>query len=1543
MLGSRSQKRASYRAAIALLCLAALALIAALLMAADPAGATITGDAPPASGDWVVSHPTAVAGETVTVPGNVVIRSSLDLEGSTVYLAPSSNGSLGLAVAATGQLNATGSRFASSTAYGYGFVVLGRMNASTTTFEDCFRGVRIETADTVLITDCSITSPLDVALVLEGANGTRVDGLHILSMSWRHQVTVSAATKRADVTEPVPVVAPGVVRVLGGHPSLAGLNVSFLRRVDASVTLRYSHDPGAFLVELECPVIEVVGATALNVSGVELHDALCRFYCDVTAISGLGQGVRAVLNVVSFTTALRAAEVPSIDLAGCSFERVWAFTTGLGIVRSGNFRSFTQKTDPLDPLVLGFHVSAALAGDGPHAYAVALHDMTVSSARLLQARLYPDLPGNGWPVFGLGITVDRVALDRSNGSVSVEFEPASTGRKTLDATLVMANCTFARTIESLVQVNCLPGPAPDSYRSFILSDTILLDRCTIGDSMSRTGALARTRVVGGLNDLFERTVELRNCTLVRNLGPLFEMRASESHTGGRERFVLTDCLLADNRETTYDPRVGPMPAWFTLQGWEEVTLERCTFRNNSIEEGIRIDAPGTGAEPSALTVRGCTFDGNHPIEARLRPPSFLNISWGGDLLIEDNYVVDSSMMLLNASEDPLFAHYSRLELRGNRVRDNFGRLVLLWNTDANHSLLTAVFRDNTFEDCTGPLVDYPHTDYEVKYLSWDARIDIVNNTARRCEGAVFWCYGDIHVRDNRFEDCLGLPLRLDNLRDNQPVLENNTFVRCEDCIHIGGKAAFITRVLMFMNDTSLNCTGTALSLFRVEANLTRIDITGAATAIVADDSVADAYDSTIEPGSARVADYGYVRVWSGLQVRVEWANATWVPSGNGVAGAMVTRFDRSGTFRGTDPTDDDGWTGVAWARQWSLEWLVGTLNYTLCTPYNLTASWSSFFSSVEVELDRPRVGADAVLLLFGDMQLPLLVVTAPADGARLNTTDMLIQGYGEDAGSGLHEVSVSWGLGPFVLMPMTPTGEFSYTVPDFPEGDVDVVVRLNDLAGNDVWWTGNVFIDHTPPALAVLEPANGLLTNGTWVPLVAEFEPGARVWVDLIEFPGASGRLETTITLNEGNNTVTVRAQDALGNEARVVLRIVLDTIAPELTVTIPRDGWYTNRTQFTVEGEVHGEDDLSIRIHLEGEAGDATPGSPDPDGIFTWDIRVQRDGTYTIEVLATDRAGNSARAVLTIHVDTTVPELGFAWPPDGHVTSARLLTVILMVSDDTDQAFLQGRWVMGRGRVSQTVTLEEGANLLTLRAVDGLGNERTISITVILDTVAPVLTITSPTSDPLRTNDPVVRVAGTVDGPATVLVNGVPAEVGPGTGAFSMDVRLLRDGSQSIFVLATDAAGNNMTRLVSIELDTVPAPVFVTFNPPGPTIADGVGHVNVGVETDSTAVRIEVVVSSKSRARTYTMQLAGETSWSALVTLEQGDNDIVVRVLDLYGNLNVTAPHPIAFEPADGGTTSPSMDPFVLSALVLAIGVAALIAALMLRRHMRRQPGQGR
>ena len=52
-----------------------------------------------------------------------------------------------------------------------------------------------------------------------------------------------------------------------------------------------------------------------------------------------------------------------------------------------------------------------------------------------------------------------------------------------------------------------------------------------------------------------------------------------------------------------------------------------------------------------------------------------------------------------------------------------------------------------------------------------------------------------------------------------------------------------------------------------------------------------------------------------------------------------------------------------------------------------------------------------------------------------------------------------------------------------------------------------------------------------------------------------SGNFSVEITLQEGSNAITVSATDAAGNVGQATVSVNLDTVAPVITITSPRDG----------------------------------------------------------------------------------------------------------------------------------------------------------------------------------------------------------------------------------------------------------------------------------------------------------------------------------------------------------------------------------------------------
>ena len=130
---------------------------------------------------------------------------------------------------------------------------------------------------------------------------------------------------------------------------------------------------------------------------------------------------------------------------------------------------------------------------------------------------------------------------------------------------------------------------------------------------------------------------------------------------------------------------------------------------------------------------------------------------------------------------------------------------------------------------------------------------------------------------------------------------------------------------------------------------------------------------------------------------------------------------------------------------------------------------------------------------------------------------------------------------------------------------------------------------------------------------------------------------------------------------------------------------------------------------------------------------------------------------------------------------------------------------------------LQDGPHTFVLNASDNDGNAASaVSTTFTVDTVPPVLNVTSP-SDNFITNKNIVTITGTTNdvtsSPVTLKINEIPVEVGP-DGAFSHDFTL-NEGNNTITIVATDAVGKSTTVVRHVKLDTsVPTFQEITITP---------------------------------------------------------------------------------------------------------------------------------
>lgn len=245
-----------------------------------------------------------------------------------------------------------------------------------------------------------------------------------------------------------------------------------------------------------------------------------------------------------------------------------------------------------------------------------------------------------------------------------------------------------------------------------------------------------------------------------------------------------------------------------------------------------------------------------------------------------------------------------------------------------------------------------------------------------------------------------------------------------------------------------------------------------------------------------------------------------------------------------------------------------------------------------------------------------------------------------------------------------------------------------------------------------------------------------------------------------------------------------------------------------------------------------------------------QTGGYYNVAVVATNTAGTSATAdastldgLKLVVKERVVPVITILSPSSGAYVQNSQQPVVFTVVDETDGSGIalsslvvkqDGTAVASSAISTTTVTggyqvtytpasaLSDGAHTVTIDVSDNDGNAAAQkSTTYTVDTIPPTLNLTAPTEG-FITATSALTVAGTTNdatsSPVSVAIklNGTDqGAVSVGTnGAFSKAVTLA-EGSNTIVVTATDAAGKTTTVTRTVTLDTsVPKITAATITP---------------------------------------------------------------------------------------------------------------------------------
>ncbi|EAB9681063.1 non-fimbrial adhesin SiiE [Salmonella enterica subsp. enterica serovar Newport] len=537
-------------------------------------------------------------------------------------------------------------------------------------------------------------------------------------------------------------------------------------------------------------------------------------------------------------------------------------------------------------------------------------------------------------------------------------------------------------------------------------------------------------------------------------------------------------------------------------------------------------------------------------------------------------------------------------------------------------------------------------------------------------------------------------------------------------------------------------------------------------------------------------------------------------------------------------------------------------------------------------------------------------------------------------------------------------GVWDYTwLADVGEGKHTLTVEATDKAGNKTTQQLDFIIDTllSEPTI-VLDSTDDSGTKGDNLTnvnkptfLLGNIDADARYVTVEVQHGGtkevltatkdATGNWSVTPTGTwaDGDYTLTVRVEDEAGNEKHsasltvtVDTQITIDVIELVNDNGIPGDNMTNDaHPQFrvTVPGDVN-EVSLSIDggVTWVKATQSATPGVWN----YTWPGTVP-DGDYTLNVKATDNAGNTVTKTLHFTIDTTlsVPVIVLNSADDtgvqgDNMTNSTQPTFALQhIDDDAVRVTVSVEHggvtttfdaTKGTGGWSFTPTgaWADGDYTLSVSVEDKAGNtSHSASLTVTVDTQIAINNIElvndSGIPDDNLTNN--VRPHFQVKVPTDV--NEVRLSIDGGKTWFNAtqsatpgvwDYTWLADvgeGKHTLTVEATDKAGNQTTQKLDFIIDTMlsePTIVLDSTDDSG-TKGDNLTNANKptfilgNIDADARYVTVEVQYGGTKEVLTATKGATGIWSVTPTGTWADGDYTLTVRVEDDAGNVKYSAP----------------------------------------------------
>lgn len=497
-------------------------------------------------------------------------------------------------------------------------------------------------------------------------------------------------------------------------------------------------------------------------------------------------------------------------------------------------------------------------------------------------------------------------------------------------------------------------------------------------------------------------------------------------------------------------------------------------------------------------------------------------------------------------------------------------------------------------------------------------------------------------------------------------------------------------------------------------------------------------------------------------------------------------------------------------------------------------------------------------------------------------------------------------------------GEVAFAISLLGDDTYTFTAEVSDSVGNVGSDSVTYILDTTPPAVAIVSPADGSSTNDDTPTITGTAEAGAMVSVAVID--GGGNIVDTLMVTADGNGDWSVdaaqlpegfyslagTATDAAGNSTMATpVSFTVDTTPPALTFDSPADGTVSNNTTPALSGTVDNDASVVVRV-LDDQGNEVQVLATNVlNGAWDANALALAEGTYTLEATATDAAGNTTTVSNTYTVDLTPPALTFDAPADGDSVNSNTpalsgtvdndASVVVRVLDEqgNEVQVLAANVLNGAWDASATA-LADGTYNFEVTATDPAGNTTTLTNTVTVDTAPPAVALVTPI-DGNSLNDATPTISGTAEADAMITITIADAAgntvetlmaTADNNGDWSVDASALAEGSYTATATATDSAGNSATSNTNGFTIDLTAPALAVTSPVDMSSINDDTPSLTGTAESGLVVTIEITDGAGNVVETLTATADANGDWSVdAAQLAEGDYVATATVTDAAGN----------------------------------------------------------